>query len=179
MEQNNIQMPKIKFKPFKILTFPNLKLRRKCIPVDPTKNLSEIQTLIDQMFKTMIFYKGIGLAAPQIGVGFRVFVVDLQNGKTEPMSFINPKIIEMDGKMESLEGCLSFPQAFGYVERNAKIVVNYLDYNGQEKTLQAEGLLAACIQHEIEHLDGVLFIDKLSRLKKEMILKRFKKIGRL
>lgn len=166
--------PKIKFKPLKILTYPNPKLRRKSVAVKE-RNLPEIQKLIEHMFKTMRFYQGIGLAAPQVGVGFRVAVVDLQDGHTEPLALINPEIVKREGEMELVEGCLSFPHSSGHVQRSSKIEVRFLDYEGQEKTITAEGLLAACIQHEIDHINGILFIDHLSNLKRDMIIKRIKK----
>lgn len=170
--------PKTKFKPLKILTYPNQKLRRKSLPIKVDRHLSDIQKLIDQMFKTMKFFNGVGLAAPQVGVGFRVIVVDIQDGKMEPLALINPEIVKIDGEVETEEGCLSFPQMNGFIKRSQKIAVKYLDYNGEEKILEADGLLSICIQHEIDHLNGILFIDRVSRLKREMILKRVKKLGR-
>lgn len=166
-------------KNLRILIYPNEKLRKKCALVDLEKDLPNIQKLIDLMFQTMKFFGGIGLSAPQIGVGFQVCVVDLQDGSTLPHAFINPKIVQFEGKVESEEGCLSFPGMRGHVERFSKIEVEYYNYNGSKQTLVAEGLLAICLQHEIDHLSGILFIDKVSNLKRNLILKRLKKIGRL
>lgn len=168
-----------KFKPLKILLYPDSKLKQIANSVRPNVNLSEVQQLIELMFKTMKFFKGIGLASPQIGIGLKIITLDLQDQKTNPLVLINPEIIKLNGEQNSIESCLSFPQATGNIKRAEEIEVRFLDENGNKKILQASGLLSACLQHEIDHLNGVLFLDKMSRLKKEMILKRYKKIGRL
>ena len=135
------------------------------------------QKLMDDMLDTMYAAKGIGLAAIQIGIPKRIIVIDLgkdQNNK--PMYFVNPVI--KDKNIEKLiyeEGCLSVPGQFAEIERSSKCEVEYLDYYGQKKILKAEGLLSTCIQHEIDHLEGILFIDHLSKLKKSMILKKLSK----
>ncbi len=168
-----------KFKPLKILKYPDVKLRRKSLLVRPEKNLEEVKILIEQMFKAMKFYGGIGLSAPQIGVGLRIITIDLQDGVSHPLAMINPEIVKSEGKIDSREGCLSFPQMESNIERSEKIKVKYLDDNAKEKEMNAEGLLACCIQHEMDHLNGILFIDKMSRMRQEMILKRLKKLGRI
>lgn len=166
---------KIKYKPLKIVTYPDSKLRRKCAPVRPEVNLEEVQQLIEVMFKTMYFYQGIGLAAPQVGIGLRVLVIDIQEPGAKPISMINPVIISKAGSQESYEGCLSFPFANGHVQRSDFVKVEYLDKDAQPQKIEATGLLAACIQHEIDHLSGILYIDHLSRLKQGMIIKKIKK----
>ena len=160
----------------KILTEPDPFLRQKSKPVEQVDD--EIKTLMDDMLETMYAAPGIGLAAVQIGVPKRVIVIDLSRDdeKKNPLYFINPEIItnsESDATYE--EGCLSVPGQFAEINRPDKCKVNYLDYNGKKQTLDAEGLLATCIQHEIDHLEGILFIDYLSKLKKSMIVKKLSK----
>lgn len=164
-----------KIKPLKILTYPNPKLRKVCSDVREETNKEEVNELIKRMFFTMNFYEGIGLSAPQVGVSLNVVVI----GVDEQIALINPKITKLEGKMEIEEGCLSLPHVSGYVSRNSKIEVEYIDQEWQKKTLSAIGLLAACIQHECEHLNGVLYIDHLSRLKRQMIIKKMRKAGRI
>ena len=133
---------------------------------------------MDDMLETMYEAPGIGLAAIQIGVAKRVVVMDLSKEaeKKNPMYFVNPEIIWKSDKNSTYEeGCLSIPNQFAKVDRSEKCHVKYLDYNGQEKEIEAEGLLSTCIQHEIDHLNGVLFIDYLSKLKKDIIIKKASK----
>ena len=130
------------------------------------------------MLETMYSANGIGLAAIQIGIPKNLIVIDLltKEKKKDPMYFINPKIIKKSEKFSKYEeGCLSIPNLFAEVKRPSECEVQYLDYRGEKKILKATGLLATCIQHEIDHLNGILFIDHLSRIKKEMILKKIKK----
>jgi len=160
----------------KILTEPDPFLRKKSKEVEAVDN--EIRSLMDDMLETMYEAPGIGLAAIQIGVPKRVIVMDLsrENEKKQPMYFVNPKIItksEIDSAYE--EGCLSVPGQFAEIDRPDRCKVKYLDYNGEDQILNAEGLLATCIQHEIDHLEGILFIDYLSKLKKSMIVKKLSK----
>ena len=159
-----------------IITEPNKILRQVSKPV-VTVNETE-QKLMDDMLDTMYAAKGIGLAAIQIGIPKRIIVMDISKDqdKNEPMYFVNP-IIKNKNIKKSIyeEGCLSVPGQFAEVERPSKCEVEYLDYHGQKKVLKAEGLLATCIQHEIDHLNGVLFIDYLSKLKKDMIIKKLVK----
>ena len=159
-----------------ILTEPNKKLREVSKPVE--KVGLEEQKLMDDMLDTMYAANGIGLAAIQIGVPKRIIVIDISKdeNKKEPRYFVNPVIKNKDHlKMTYEEGCLSVPNQFAEIDRPKKCEIDYLDYNGTKKTLKAEGLLATCIQHEMDHLEGVLFIDYLSKLKKSMIIKKLSK----
>ena len=160
----------------KILTEPNTLLRQVSKPVEKVTKVE--QSLMDDMLETMYDANGIGLAAIQIGEPKRIIVMDLtkEEKRTNPMYFVNPIILNKV-KEKSLyeEGCLSVPNQFAEVERPSKCEVEYLDYNGKKKILKAEGLLATCIQHEMDHLEGILFIDYLSKLKKSMILKKLSK----
>ena len=159
----------------KILTEPDPFLRQKSTDVEKVDN--NIRKLMDDMLETMYDAPGIGLAAIQIGVPKRVIVIDLsRDEKKPPMYFVNPKIIvksEINSTYE--EGCLSVPGQFAEVDRPDKCHISYLDYNGQKQELKAEGLLATCIQHEMDHLEGILFIDYLSKLKKNFIVKKLSK----
>jgi peptide deformylase len=160
-----------------ILTEPNKKLREVSKPVE--KVGLEEQKLMDDMLDTMYAANGIGLAAIQIGVPKRIIVIDISKDedKKEPRYFVNPVIKNKDHlKMTYEEGCLSVPNQFAEIDRPKKCEIDYLDYNGTKKTLKAEGLLATCIQHEMDHLEGILFIDYLSKLKKSMIIKKLSKI---
>ncbi len=159
-----------------ILTEPNDILRKVSEPVDKVGMDEKI--LMDDMLETMYAANGIGLAAIQIGVPKRIIVMDLgrEDGKKEPRYFVNPVIKNKDqSKSTYEEGCLSVPNQFAEIDRPSKCDVEYLDYNGEKKILKAEGLLATCIQHEMDHLEGILFIDYLSKLKKSMILKKLSK----
>ena len=160
----------------KILTEPNKILRQVSKPVD--KVTKEEQVLMDDMLETMYEANGIGLAAIQIGVPKRIIVMDIyknEKGKN-PMYFVNPIIKDKNKEMSTYEeGCLSVPNQFAEVDRPAACEVEYLDYYGKKKVLKANGLLATCIQHEMDHLEGILFIDYLSKLKKTMIVKKLSK----
>ena len=156
-----------------ILTEPNKILRQKSTPVDKVD--SDIKKLMDDMLETMYAAPGIGLAAIQVGVPKRVIVIDIEQkeGQKNPMFFINPEIIDKSETQSTYEeGCLSVPGQFAEINRPEKCHIKYLDYYGQPKELRAEGMLATCIQHEIDHLEGILFIDYLSKLKKSMIVKK-------
>ena len=158
-----------------ILTEPNKILRQVSIKVEGVGK--EEQKLMDDMLETMYAANGIGLAAIQIGVPKRIIVMDLSKDKEKkPMFFVNPEINNKN-KIHSIyeEGCLSVPNQFAEIERPSTCEVKYLDYNGNQKIIKAEGLLATCIQHEMDHLEGILFIDYLSKLKKTMILKKLSK----
>jgi len=161
----------------KILTEPNQVLRQVSTPVEKVGR--EEQQLMDDMLETMYAANGIGLAAIQIGVPKRIIVMDISKdeNKKEPRYFVNPKITNKN-TLKSIyeEGCLSVPNQFAEIERPKKCDIEYLDYNGEKKILNAEGLLATCIQHEMDHLEGILFIDYLSKLKKSMIIKKLSKI---
>ena len=158
-----------------ILTEPNNILRKISKPVE---NVGESERLLmDDMLETMYAANGIGLAAIQIGVPKRIIVMDIsKDGKKNPMYFVNPKIKNKHKEKSTYEeGCLSVPNYFAEVDRPKYCEVEYLDYQGENKILKAEGLLATCIQHEMDHLEGVLFIDYLSKLKKTMIVKKLSK----
>ncbi len=159
-----------------ILTEPNKILRQVSLPVE--KIGKEEQVLMDDMLETMYMAKGIGLAAIQVGVPKRIIVMDIGNRdkEKEPMYFVNPIIKNKNSKHSTYEeGCLSVPNQFAEVNRPSSCEVEYLDYNGNKKILKASGLLATCIQHEMDHLEGILFIDYLSKLKKMMIVKKLSK----
>ncbi len=160
-----------------IITEPNKLLRRISQPVDQVGN--EEKKLMDDMLDTMYDANGIGLAAIQIGVPKRIIVMDIgkKDEKKEPRYFVNPIIKNKDTtKATYEEGCLSVPNQFAEIDRPSKCEVEYLDYNGKKKLLKAEGLLATCIQHEMDHLEGILFIDYLSKLKKSIIVKKLSKL---
>ena len=160
----------------KILTEPNPILRQISKPVE--KVGIEEQKLMDDMLDTMYAANGIGLAAIQIGVQKRIIVMDLskESEKKEPRYFVNPVIKNKSEKISTYEeGCLSVVSIFAEVDRPSTCEVEYLDYNGNKKILKASGLLATCIQHEMDHLEGILFIDYLSKLKKMMIVKKLSK----
>ena len=160
-----------------ILTEPNKLLRQISKPVDRVGKIE--QKLMDDMLETMYAAPGIGLAAIQIGIPKRIIVMDIskEEGKKEPRYFINPIIKNKDTlKVTYEEGCLSVPDQFAEIARPSKCEVEYLDYNGEKQLLKANGLLATCIQHEMDHLEGVLFIDYLSKLKRSMIIKKLSKL---
>ena len=160
----------------KILTEPNKLLRQISKPVDKVRD--EERKLMDDMLDIMYEAPGIGLAAIQIGIPKRIIVMDISRDekKREPRYFVNP-IIKKRNEEKSVyeEGCLSVPDQFAEIERPNSCEVEYLDYHGNKQLLKAEGLLATCIQHEIDHLEGILFIDYLSKLKKSMIIKKLSK----
>jgi len=161
----------------KILTEPNKLLRQISKSVDKVGDAE--RTLMDDMLDTMYEAPGIGLAAIQIGVPKRIIVMDVgrDENKKEPRYFVNPVIKNKnEEKAKYEEGCLSVPDQFAEIERPNACEVEYLDYNGKKQLLKADGLLATCIQHEMDHLEGILFIDYLSKLKKSMIIKKLSKI---
>ena len=160
-----------------IITEPNKLLRQISKPVNGVGK--EEQKLMDDMLDTMYAANGIGLAAIQIGVPKRIIVIDISKdpNNKDPRYFVNPIIKNKDTKKATYEeGCLSVPNQFAEIDRPSKCDVEYLDYNGEKKFLNAEGLLATCIQHEMDHLEGILFIDYLSKLKRSMIIKKLSKL---
>ena len=160
-----------------ILTEPNKLLRLISKPVESVGD--EERRLMDDMLDTMYAAPGIGLAAIQIGVPKRIIVMDIskEEGKKEPRYFVNPVIKNKDPLKNTYEeGCLSVPDQFAEIDRPSKCEVEYLDYNGKKQLLKAEGLLATCIQHEMDHLEGILFIDYQSKLKRSMIIKKLSKL---
>ena len=159
-----------------IITEPNKILRQKSKPVETVGE--EERNIMDDMLETMYHANGIGLAAIQIGIPKRIIVMDISKDKEKknPMYFVNPIIKNKNSENSTYEeGCLSVPNYFAEINRPKKCEVDYLDYDGKKKTLSAEGLLATCIQHEIDHLEGILFIDYLSKLKKTIIVKKLSK----
>jgi len=163
-----------------IITAPDIRLRQVSRPVKRVDDA--LRALMDDMLETMYAAPGIGLAAVQVGEPLRVIVMDLADDEEEPAPqyFVNPEILDPSDDMSvHEEGCLSVPDFYDEVERPAECRIKYLDYDGNEQLLEAEGMLATCIQHEIDHLEGVLFIDHLSRLKRERVLKKLKKEQRL
>ena len=160
----------------KILSIPDPLLRKVSEPV--LKVDTEVKKLMDDMLETMYAAPGIGLAAVQIGILKRAIVIDLskEDGKRNPLFLVNPEITFKSKELTTYEeGCLSIPNQFAEVKRPSECKINFLDYNGKKNELHAQGLLATCIQHEIDHLNGILFIDYLSKLKKDLILKKTKK----
>lgn len=163
-----------------ILTAPDPRLKVVSEPV--AKVDAEIRALVDDMIETMYGADGIGLAAIQVGVPKRVLVMDIdqKDGKKNPKAYINPKILWASEELATFEeGCLSVPEIWDEVERPAKIRAEYLDRDGKRHEIEAEGLLATCLQHEMDHLNGILFIDHLSRLKRSMALKKLTKAKKL
>lgn len=164
-----------------IITLPDPKLRLASAPVERVDD--ELRRFLDDMLETMYEAPGIGLAAIQVGVARRVVTIDVsprEEGQPRaPLFLINPEIItSTDERSVYEEGCLSIPDYYAEVERPAGVKIRYVDREGQEQQLEAEGLLATCIQHEIDHLDGKLFIDYLSRLKREMVVRKFVKAAK-
>jgi len=153
-----------------ILEFPDPRLRKKAGPVDVVDDA--LRVLIDDMFETMYEAPGIGLAATQVDVHRRLLVADVSSEKNEPHVLINPQILEKDGVAASEEGCLSVPGYYEEVERAEHIRVIFLNRDGEQVEMEAEGLLAVCIQHEMDHLEGKLFVDYLSEAKRSRIRKR-------
>ena len=159
-----------------ILREPNTILRQKSLKVERVDK--DLQNLMDDMLETMYAAPGIGLAAIQIGVPKRVIVLDLSSKEEpkNPMYFVNPEIVSKSDNYSAYEeGCLSVPGQFAEINRPDKCHIKYLDYYGMPKEIKAEGMIATCIQHEIDHLEGILFIDYLSKLKKTMIIKKLSK----
>lgn len=159
-----------------ILEFPDPKLRTKAVPVAlDTIGTPEFQTLLDDMFETMYEAPGIGLAASQVDVHKRFMVIDVSEENDAPLVFINPEILSKDGEQIYQEGCLSVPGIFADVTRANEIEVRAYGRDGQALQMQADGVLAVCIQHEMDHLDGKLFVDYLSPLKREMVKRKLAK----
>jgi peptide deformylase len=159
-----------------ILITPHPALRAKARPVQ-ADDAARVRALVPRMFEAMYKAPGIGLAAPQVGVGLRVAVIDLMTDNTPaPITLINPQIVAVSEELATREeGCLSLPNQYADVTRPARVTVRYQDLEGARQEIEAEGLLAVCLQHEIDHLDGVLFVDHLSALKRNMLLRRLAK----
>lgn len=160
-----------------ILEFPDPRLRTLAQPVEQVDDA--LRQLIDDMFETMYAAPGIGLAATQVNVHKRLLVLDVSEEQNQPLVFINPEVSELTEEQQSYEeGCLSVPGFHEKIERSARIQVKALDRNGNAFEMIAEGLLAVCLQHEIDHLDGKLFVDYISRLKRDRIKKKLEKVHR-
>ena len=162
-----------------ILIIPEKKLRLKSEPVKTVD--AALRALVEDMFATMYEAPGIGLAAIQIGEPLRLITMDLakKDDPPEPLVFINPEILWSSDETSTYEeGCLSIPEYYEEVERPAKVKVKYLDLDGKEQEIEADGLLATCLQHEIDHINGVLFIDHISKLKRDMVMKKFTKAAK-
>jgi peptide deformylase len=156
-----------------ILEFPDPRLRTRAQPV--TQVDAALRRLVDDMFETMYAAPGIGLAATQVNAAKRLLVIDVSEKRDQPLVFINPEILAREGVEETEEGCLSVPGVFDKVTRAEKVRVRALDRDGKQFEMEADGLLAVCIQHEIDHLDGKLFVDYLSELKRTRIRKKLEK----
>nr|WP_237737467.1 peptide deformylase [Proteus mirabilis] len=161
-----------------LLHFPDERLRKVATPVEKVDD--EIRTLIDDMIETMYAERGIGLAAPQVNVSKRIVVIDVSENRDQPIALINPEIISTEDEiMDIMDGCLSIPDSFAPTQRFRYLKVKALDRNGDEIELEAADLFAGCIQHELDHLNGKLFIDHLSPLKRQRIEKKQKKLSKL
>jgi peptide deformylase len=166
-----------------IITLPDRKLRTASAPVERVDDA--VRTLMDSMLETMYAAPGIGLAAVQVNVPRRIVTIDVaqredENAKPDPLFLVNPEILwTSDERQTAEEGCLSIPEYFAEVERPAAVRVGYVDREGKKQEMDAEGVLAICLQHEIDHLDGKLFIDYLSKLKRDMVIKKFVKQARI
>ncbi len=162
-----------------LIILPDPVLRQVSQPIERVD--ADLRRLTDDMLETMYDAPGIGLAAIQIGVARRMLVIDLskEGEDKQPLVFINPEIVSSSEERSVYEeGCLSIPDYYAEVERPAQVTVKYLDREGKEQSVEADGLLATCLQHEIDHLNGVLFIDHISRLKREMVIKKFTKAAK-
>jgi len=157
-----------------VLHYPDPRLRKKALSVEKVD--SEIKQLVDDMFETMYQAPGIGLAATQANVQKRVIVIDISEDKSNPLCLINPEIISSDGEEEMEEGCLSVPGIYEKVSRADRITVRALNREGESFEMQTDGLLSVCIQHEMDHLEGKLFVDYLSELKRQRIRKKLEKL---
>jgi peptide deformylase len=159
-----------------ILHYPDPRLRNKAAPVAEVDG--KLRALIDDMFETMYQAPGIGLAAPQVDVALRVLVIDISEQRNAPLCLVNPEILSKEGVEQMEEGCLSVPGIYEPVQRARHIKVRALDRNGASFEMEADDLLAVCIQHEIDHLDGKLFVDYLSELKRQRLRKKLEKVRR-
>lgn len=159
-----------------ILHYPDPRLRKLAQPVEAVDDY--VRNLVNDMLETMYTAPGIGLAATQVNIQKRIVVMDVSEDKNQPMIFINPTLLELEGETEMDEGCLSVPGFYETVRRSARVRVSALDQHGDPFELEASGLLAVCIQHEIDHLDGKLFVDYLSALKRDRIRKKLEKQAR-
>ncbi len=160
-----------------VLHFPDPRLRKKAVPVEIVD--SNIRTIAEDMLETMYDESGIGLAATQVDIQKRIVVIDVSEDRDTPVFLVNPAIVAVEGVEQMQEGCLSVPGYYDDVERAEKIKYSYIDMQGQTIEAEADGLMAVCIQHEIDHLDGKLFIDYLSPLKRQRLMKKIEKQEKL
>ncbi len=162
----------------KVYEYPHPILKKKASEVEAVDD--ELRKFLDDMLETMYHAVGVGLAAPQVGVSKRIVVIDISHDdedKMDPLYMVNPKIVwKSEEKVCGEEGCLSVPEQKAEVERFAAVKVEYLDYHGNKQILEAEDFLAIAVQHELDHLDGILYIDRISRLKRQMLLKKLQKL---
>ena len=156
-----------------VLKFPDERLRTVAKPIKDVD--THVQNIVDDMFQTMRAEKGIGLAATQVDIHQRIVVIDVSEDYSAPLVLINPEVIDKQGSIISEEGCLSVPNNYAKIERAKSLTIKALDRDGKEYEMQADGLLAKCIQHELDHLDGKLFVDYLSALKRQRIKKKLAK----
>jgi len=160
----------------KVLSFPDTRLRTKAAPVEVVDGA--VRQIMDDMLETMYEAPGIGLAATQVDIHQQIVVIDVSEDSDAPLYLVNPKITAKSGKEISEEGCLSVPEYYAEVERADKVTVSALGYDGKPYEVDAEGLLAICIQHELDHLDGKLFVDYLSPLKQQRVRKKLEKLAK-
>ena len=159
-----------------VLQYPDPRVHDKAVSVTAVD--ATIRRIVDDMFETMYAQNGCGLAAIQVNIKQRIIVIDVSEDKSQPLCVINPEIIYREGTQNEAEGCLSFPGVYDKVERAAKVRFKALDINGKLYEMEGEGLLAACVQHETDHLNGLLFVQRLSRLKQERARKKLEKLRR-
>ena len=160
----------------KVLSYPDKRLRTKAAPVKVVDDA--IRRIMDDMLETMYEAPGIGLAATQVDVHQQIVVIDVSEDKSDPLYLINPEIVEKSGTEISEEGCLSVPEYYAEVERSEKVTVRALDRDGEPYEIDADGLLAVCIQHEMDHLQGKLFVDYLSPMKQQRVRKKLEKLAK-
>jgi peptide deformylase len=160
-----------------IVHFPDPRLKTMAEPI--THIDATIKKLAEDMYETMYHERGVGLAANQVGILQRIFVMDVSDNRNQRICAINPEIISREGLYTEYEGCLSFPGAYDKIERASKLRFKALDIDGNPYEMDAEGLMAQCVQHEIDHLNGMIFVDRLSRLKQERARKKFEKFRRV
>lgn len=160
----------------KVLSYPDKRLRTKAKPVEVVDD--KVRNIMDDMLETMYKAPGIGLAATQVDIHQRIVVIDVSEDKSAPLYLVNPEIVDKSGTEISEEGCLSVPEYYAEVQRAEKVTVKALGRDGQPYELDAEGLLAVCIQHEMDHLEGKLFVDYLSPLKQQRVRKKLEKLAK-
>jgi len=160
----------------KVLSFPDKRLRTKAVPVEVVDD--SIRQIMDDMLETMYEAPGIGLAATQVDIHKQIVVIDVSEDGKDPLYLVNPKITAKSGKEICEEGCLSVPEYYAEVERAEKVTATALGYDGEPYEIEADGLLAVCIQHELDHLDGKLFVDYLSPLKQQRVRKKLEKLAK-